>query len=220
VSFPLSPEEAALYAKVTNYVREEFNRADRLDSERRRGMVGFALTILQRRLASSPEAIFQSLRRRRERLEERLREEKLLRRGRVAAKQEIDIQTDIDVEDMEDLEDAPEQEIEQAEEQVVDLATAARTIAELEAEIQILKDLESDAGKLRRSRKDTKWTKLSETLQNNPEMFDASGNRRKLVIFTEQRDTLNYLVDQAHQPLDPLAIDAIALAPKPAGHLP
>ena len=196
VSFPLSPEEAALYAKVTNYVREEFNRADRLDSERRRGMVGFALTILQRRLASSPEAIFQSLRRRRERLEERLREEKLLRRGRISAKQEIDIQTEIDIEDLEDLEDAPEQEIEQAEEQVVDLATAARTIAELEAEIQILKDLESDAGKLRRSRKDTKWTKLYETLQNNPEMFDASGNRRKLVIFTEQRDTLNYLVEQ------------------------
>lgn len=196
VSFPLSPEEAALYAKVTNYVREEFNRADRLDSERRRGMVGFALTILQRRLASSPEAIFQSLRRRRERLEERLREEKLLRRGRALVQQDIDIEADVDVEDMEELDDAPGQEVEQAEEQVVDLATAARTIAELEAEIQILKDLESDAGKLRRSRKDTKWSKLSETLQNNPEMFDSSGNRRKLVIFTEQRDTLNYLVDQ------------------------
>ena len=196
VPFPLSPEEAALYAKVTNYVRDEFNRADRLENERRRGMVGFALTILQRRLASSPEAIFQSLRRRRERLEERLREERILRRGRMADKQEIDIQADIDVEDMEDLDDAPGQEVEQAEEQVVDLATAARTIAELEAEIQILKDLESDAGKLRRSRQDTKWTKLSETLQNNPEMFDASKNRRKLVIFSEQRDTLNYLVDQ------------------------
>jgi len=195
VPFPLSPEEAALYAKVTNYVREEFNRADRLDSDRRRGMVGFALTILQRRLASSPEAIYQSLRRRRERLEERLREEKILRRGR-AADEEIDIQTNIEVEDMEDLEDAPEQEVEQAEEQVVDLATAARTIAELEAEILILKDLEAEAGRLRRSRKDTKWTKLSETLQNNPEMFDASRNRRKLVIFSEQRDTLNYLVDQ------------------------
>ena len=37
--------------------------------------------ILQRRLASSPEAIYQSLRRRRERLEKRLREEKLLQRG-------------------------------------------------------------------------------------------------------------------------------------------
>ena len=47
----------------------------------RKGTVGFALTILQRRLASSPEAIYQSLRRRRERLEKRLREEQLLKRG-------------------------------------------------------------------------------------------------------------------------------------------
>ena len=38
------------------------------------GTVGFALTILQRRLASSPEAIYQSLKRRRERLEKRLAE--------------------------------------------------------------------------------------------------------------------------------------------------
>ena len=43
--------------------------------------MGFALTLLQRRLASSPEAIYQSFRRRQERLEDRLREEKLLRRG-------------------------------------------------------------------------------------------------------------------------------------------
>ena len=47
----------------------------------RKGTVGFALTILQRRLASSPEAIYQSLQRRRERLEKRLREEQLLKRG-------------------------------------------------------------------------------------------------------------------------------------------
>ena len=40
------------------------NRADRLDGKRK-GTVGFALTMLQRRLASSPEAIYQSLRRRR-----------------------------------------------------------------------------------------------------------------------------------------------------------
>src|SRR5439155_1070271 len=50
--------------------------------EKRRGnTVGFALTILQRRLASSPEAIYQSLRRRRDRLEKRLREEENARRG-------------------------------------------------------------------------------------------------------------------------------------------
>ena len=81
VSYKLSDAEAALYKSVTDYVREEFNRADALENEGRKGTVGFALTILQRRLASSPEAILQSLRRRRERLERRLREEQILKRG-------------------------------------------------------------------------------------------------------------------------------------------
>src|SRR6516165_310970 len=83
VPYPLSDLEAQLYKQVTDYVREEFNRADALENEGRKGTVGFALTILQRRLAS-PEAIYQSLRRRRERLEKRLREEQLLRRGGAA----------------------------------------------------------------------------------------------------------------------------------------
>lgn len=196
VPYPLSDEEAALYKGVTDYVREEFNRAERLDNENRKGTVGFALTILQRRLASSPEAILQSLRRRRERLEDRLREEELLRRGAKLRSAAVENGTTLTVEDIEDLEEAPESELESAEEQIVDQATAARTISELEAEIQTLRSLESEALKLRRSGKDTKWQKLSETLMDNQEMFDASKNRRKLVIFTEQRDTLNYLVDK------------------------
>src|SRR5579864_9378855 len=73
VPYKLSEAESHLYKAVTEYVREEFNRAEALQNEKRSGTVGFALTILQRRLASSPEAIFQSLRRRRERLEKRLR---------------------------------------------------------------------------------------------------------------------------------------------------
>lgn len=188
--FPLTPEEAALYEKVTDYVRTQFNLADQLVSEKRRGTVGFALTILQRRLASSPEAIYQSLRRRRERLEERLREEKTLRRGRNAV---LEFPQDLDVEDLDDLDDAPEVEQEQAEERVVDAATAAQTIAELEVEIRILKDLESAAAVLRRSGQDTKWLKLADTLQDNVHMLDVNRQLRKLVIFTEQRDTLNYL---------------------------
>ncbi|MDU2928490.1 DEAD/DEAH box helicase, partial [Bradyrhizobium sp.] len=67
VPYRLSDAEAALYKAVTDYVREEFNRAEALENDKRAGTVGFALTILQRRLASSPEAIYQSLRRRRER---------------------------------------------------------------------------------------------------------------------------------------------------------
>ena len=61
VNYALSDAEAELYKQVTDYVREEFNRAEALENEGSKGTVGFALTILQRRLASSPEAIYQSL---------------------------------------------------------------------------------------------------------------------------------------------------------------
>ena len=81
VPYKLSDAEASLYKEVTEYVREEFNRAEALENDKRAGTVGFALAILQRRLASSPEAIYQSLRRRRERLESRLRELEILQRG-------------------------------------------------------------------------------------------------------------------------------------------
>src|SRR5712671_1118714 len=81
VPYKLSDPEARLYKEVTDYVRQEFNRAEALENDKRAGTVGFALTILQRRLASSPEAIYQSLRRRRERLEKRWRELDLLQRG-------------------------------------------------------------------------------------------------------------------------------------------
>src|SRR2546425_12240270 len=85
VPYKLSEAEAQLYKAVTDYVRDEFNRAEALENDKRAGTVGFALTILQRRLASSPEAIYQSLRRRRERLDSRLRELELLQRGGEAA---------------------------------------------------------------------------------------------------------------------------------------
>ena len=69
--YDLSPPEAELYEAVTDYVREQMNRAEQLKHEgegRRGNTVGFALTVLQRRLASSPEAILRSLDRRRRRL--------------------------------------------------------------------------------------------------------------------------------------------------------
>jgi len=196
VPYPLSIEEAALYKAVTDYVCNEFARADKLENEGRRGTVGFALTILQRRLASSPEAIYQSLRRRRERLEARLREEKLLRRGALGQEALASAAPELTPEELEELEETPADEAETAPEEIADQATAARTIAELETEIQILRKLESQALVVRRSGKDTKWKELSEGVLENPEMFDAQRNRRKLVIFTEQRDTLNYLNEQ------------------------
>src|SRR5207302_6819566 len=84
VPYELSRGERDLYEAVTQYVREQMNRAERLKAagEGRRGnTVGFALTILQRRLASSPEAILRSLERRRKRLEQSRRESLALQAG-------------------------------------------------------------------------------------------------------------------------------------------
>ena len=212
VPYKLSETEAQLYRAVTEYVTEEFNRAEALQNDKRAGTVGFALTILQRRLASSPEAIYQSLRRRRERLESRLRELELLQRGGQSTFAATDLK-DLDEEDVEDLEEAPDEELQVAEEQILDQATAARTIAELKVEIETLKRLETLALGVRRSGSDTKWRELASLLG---EIFTAdaasyvpSGEgeehksetlpstvaspTQKLVIFTEHRDTLNYL---------------------------
>ena len=192
VLFPLSDNEALLYEQVTEYVQQEMNRAERLKAEgegRRGATVGFALTALQRRLASSPEAIYQSLARRRRRLENRVAEERL---GKRAA----DIRVGSHLDDDFDIDDLPEAELEDFEAKLVDGASAARTIAELEHEIGTLADLESLAGRVRQSGTDRKWEELSSLLQNTPEMFDVHGDRRKLIVFSEHRDTLNYLVDR------------------------
>lgn len=197
VEYALSEPEVALYKAVTDYVREEFNRADALDNERRRGTVGFALTILQRRLASSPEAIYQSLVRRRERLEQRLRAERLRLAGAQAqAELGWTTQTLLSPEDLEDLEEAPGAEQEAAVEELVDEATAARTLGELEAEIASLRRLERLADQVRRSGQDRKWQELARILQDEALLRDAHGARRKLIIFTEHRDTLRYLVER------------------------
>ncbi len=197
IGYELSPPEAELYHRVTEYVREEMNRADRLRDEgqgRRGNNVGFALTILQRRLASSPEAIYRSLQRRRERLEAELAN--LSQRAAADPALDIDdtgLRTVSDDEDYDDFYDRPEEEVISEEEQVLDRATAARTIGELEQEIASLRTLEEQARQVRNAKTDAKWAELSSILQDMPEMFDAEGNRRKLIIFSEHRDTLRYL---------------------------
>jgi superfamily II DNA or RNA helicase len=189
-SYELSPDEADLYQAVTTYVREEMNRADRSGDGKRQNSVGFALQILQRRLASSPAAIHRSLERRRKRLEERLREEQMQRRGATAPLTDIPALPSVDPDD---LEDEAAEDAEAAEELVVDQATAAATLAELEAEIVILRDLEQRALRLKLSGLDAKWRQLEAILDEPIMLNPATGMRRKLLIFTEPKDTLEYL---------------------------
>lgn len=189
-AYQLSPAEADLYQAVTTYVREEMNRADRSGDGKRQNSVGFALQILQRRLASSPAAIHRSLERRRKRLEARLGEERLARQG---APRPLLSAPSLPRFDFDDLQDAPADEAEAIEDSIADQATAASTLAELDAEIVILRDLEERALHLKLSGRDAKWRQL-DTILDEPIMQDAAtGLRRKVLIFTEPKDTLEYL---------------------------
>ncbi len=213
VPYRLTDTAAELYKEVTEYVREEFNRAEALEKDRRSGTVGFALTILQRRLASSPEAIYQSLRRRRERLESRLRELEVLHRGGQVTQSRDFSPVYYDEEDLEDIEDALETEWEKAEEEILDQATAARSIGEFKIEIARLQELETLALTVKTRGDDAKWRELATLLHEifskggyvdrvaerpPPSPYDQPANvtpavTQKIVIFTEHRDTLSYL---------------------------
>lgn len=180
VNFALSPQEAELYRLVTNYVVDGFNRAEKLEGNRKNS-VGFAMTILQRRLASSPLAIFKSLQRRTERLQKILRDKKFSARD------------DFDADDWLDREEFPNGESELLENDLAERATTAQTIAELRREIETLQKLTDAAKKNFLSGEDKKWRELSELLQVNKKFLKHDGGREKLIIFTEHRDTLEYL---------------------------
>lgn len=183
VPYELTALEYDLYEDVTHYVREGMNRADKIGGKRK-NTIGFALTVLQRRLASSPEAIYKSLVRRTERLERK--------------KQEIldgtyrETDPTVDLSEIDDDEYNAE-EVEEIEEELLDAATAAQTVEELNAELIELAELVKTAKLVRDAGTDRKWTELSTILQDNALTTDKDGWPRKFIIFTEHRDTLYYL---------------------------
>jgi len=173
-TYRLNDDEKRLYNAVTDYVEKYYNKA--LASEKRN--VAFALLILQRRLASSVRAVRRSLERRKERLEELLRlGERPAERGTV---------------DEEELEDAPEAERFKREEELVERLTAAETREELQAEIATLSELIRLAREAERHELETKLTELRKVMEDE----HIQQTREKLLIFTESRETLEYLAEK------------------------
>ncbi|NMZ24833.1 DUF3883 domain-containing protein [Pseudomonas proteolytica] len=198
VKYNLSRAEAALYTAVTEYVRTEMNRVQRFaeGDGKKRNNVGFALQVLQRRLASSPEAIYQSLKRRRERLESDLGEARLASKGHRSGVAPSMANPDI----LRNIEEYRQEEVDELEDLILTGATTAETVEQLAIEVDTLKALESMALSVLRSGDDTKWTQLSRILDDDL-MIDATGNRRKLIIFTEPKDTLHYLLNKVRSRL-------------------
>ena len=207
VKYDLSPKEAALYTAVTEYVRTEMNRVQRFTETdgKKRNNVGFALQILQRRLASSPAAIYQSLKRRRERLENELAEAHLATKGKHANFDDTGINEEL----LNNIEEFGQEEIDEIEDLISTGSTTAETVEQLIIEVETLKGLEEMALKVLQACEDTKWQQFNRILDDDL-MIDKDGNRRKLIIFTEPKDTLYYLTDKVRARLGkPEAVDVI-----------
>lgn len=174
VSFPLTPDEQHLYTEVTRYVKDYFDRAKENRS------ITFAMMILQRRLSSSSYAILRSLERRKERLEEILEfPEKL------AQSDEYEKLKGMSLDDLDDMEEADRNKIE---EKLMNLTLASRP-EELKAEIGKIAELIEIAKKVREAEIESKLVKLRD------EILTGIGGK-KLLIFTEFRDTVEYLVEK------------------------
>lgn len=202
VTYELSSAERDLYELVTTYVREEMGRAERMLDRKRGNTIGFALTVLQRRLASSPEAILRSLERRRSRLENRLKELESLSAVEQEAIKLVGTMTAVGVDkqakydDLDELDPEEVEELEREIDNVVDLATAAQTVPELKAEIATLDGLVRVAATVRNKEEDTKWVQLRTILDREVLGKSTDDIARKIIVFTEHRDTLNYLERQ------------------------
>ena len=186
--YELSPQEAELYRVVTDYVRNEMNRVQRFTRGDKRNNVSFALQILQRRLASSPAAIYSSLKRRRQRLEEELSNVRPYIPGVPSALNRALVSE----EDLGNIDEYSQDEVGDLEENISAGATAAETREQLNIEVNVLRDLEAKALAVLQSGTDAKWQQLNRILDDRL-MLDPDGHRRKLIIFTEARDTLDSL---------------------------
>lgn len=176
IQFNLTPEELDLYEAVTSYVQTHFNRA----INKGNNPVAFAMMLLQRRLSSSIEAIYLSLKRRHERLEKLYYE---------AEKERAEFIKCMEKTNLEDYWEEDGEFQEQIEEQL-EQAVADINLEELRVELDALKDLIHKAEDVRLYAVEKKYQELEETL------FGIHGllqHDEKILIFTESADTLNYL---------------------------
>ena len=184
--------EEALYLHTTAYLREHYNRA-----HRNRSAVQLAMSVFQRRLASSTSALLRSFERRIDKLERdvadwqsgRLDEASLAHRERLLARRQRADFFDTHGADEDVREDGatPGERSEDFEDAVLGAVTAV-TVEELRREIEVLQGLHARALALIDAGDESKFEKLREVLEDPRYAAD------KWLIFSEHRDTVNFLV--------------------------
>jgi SNF2 family DNA or RNA helicase len=180
--------EQTLYDETTDYLRFVYNKARFLNREAAR----LAMSVFQRRLASSTYALLRSFERRIEKLDKLIEQ---MQDGKITPEQLIILQQRIhegdDVLEAKTADDETfeegREENEVAEDKLLQGVVAA-SLADLLAEKDQVEKLRDLAKKVYDAGVESKFEKLREILT------DPKFGGEKFIVFTEHRDTLNFLV--------------------------
>ena len=181
VEYEIDGDEKALYDAVTEFVSDKLRE---IRGERSRTTAGFALTTMQRRVASSTRAIRRTLERRLDRIDKALDDPAGYLRGRAAFRAAL-------ATDPDDLEDLDEDERWDLEEKALE-EWLPDTVAELEAERDALRPVLALAEEVEAKRVERKLNELLDVVHTQGLREDR---RKQILIFTEHKDTLDYLVE-------------------------
>lgn len=175
-----SPKEKELYNELSKYVETQYNKALAQDKKRN---IAFALVILQRRLASSTYALLRSLERRKNRLTEILQ----------GAQDRVRNNNHYEFDDIEDM----SEEDRWQEEEIWETLSVAENEEELKKEISTIDTLIQLAKNIINNEEEIKLKQLKKSLQ---ELHSKNANQKekKILIFTESRDTLDYIERKIH----------------------
>jgi superfamily II DNA or RNA helicase len=179
--FHIDGAEYELYCAVTRFVKRQSAKAASQGDEPRARAVGFLMSLYQRRLASSTYAMRHSLENRAKLLENKLK------RAHDLAKEAPPQLPDQD--ELEEMEDSERERMQQ----LIEAVTLTSNAAQIREEIDELKALASRALEVENSGCEAKLSKLKDLLHEEG-FFDQPDKR--LLIFTEFKDTLDYLLQR------------------------
>ena len=177
IEFQIDDEEWDFYDALTRYVEAQSIKAAMDDSARGRAL-GFTMAMLQRRFASSVYAVRRSLERMRDRRQKILEDPEAYRQQQILRRVP---------EDFDDLLEEEQQVILLELEEVV----ASVDPMALQEEIAQLGKLIAQAQSLEKREVESKLLKLKEVITQHGIFED---HKMKLLIFTEHKETLDYLV--------------------------
>ncbi len=183
IDFAIDGDELALYQDISRFVKRQSRRAAEAGDDRRARAIGFLMALYQRRLASSTHAMRRSLEKRARRLAEALKNAQELAR---------DAPELPSAEEIEEMEEGDRQRLEE----LLEAVTLAQSAEDVREEIAELEDHAARAKAVEDADSEAKLSRLKGLLQQEG-FFDQPD--RRLLVFSEFKDTLDYLVGKLEE---------------------